>query len=138
VTVRSQGDDVTVVDVTGPVDARSGNGDVTILNSTSDSIRAETLDGDLSFSGALARGGSYFFSVHDGDATFALPRDVGARVTIKTFDGEFSSDFPVTLQRYGGSSAFDFTLGDGGARLEVEVFDGEIQILERQGSGMEG
>jgi hypothetical protein len=67
--------------------------------------------------------------VHDGDATLVVPRTSGAHVKVATFDGEFSSDFPVTLQHYSGEGRFDFTLGDGGAAVGIEVFDGQIRIL---------
>jgi len=97
------------------------------------SIRAKTLSGDVFFSGPLAAGGSYWFSVHDGDADFELPSDSGAEVTVSTFDGEFTSDFPVVVQRYGGGGVFDFTLGNGGARLEIQVFDGEIELRNSEG-----
>lgn len=57
-----------------------------------------------------------------------IPR--GARVSVATFDGEFVSDFPVRVERFRGGRAFEFTLGDGQARIEIEVFDGEIHLQE--------
>jgi len=128
VSARSRGDDVVLIGVEGVVDAYSGDGDVTLEDVTSSSVRAETLDGDLSFTGALAAGGTYTFSVHDGDADLVLPAGTGARARVSTFDGEFVSDFPVTLQGYGGRGAFEFTLGNGAAQLEIKVFDGEIRL----------
>lgn len=125
---RSRGEDVTLARVQGTVDAESGDGDVRLEGVTASSVRAQTLDGELYFQGALARGGTYWFSVHDGDAEVVLPAGAGARARVSTFDGELVSDFPVTLQRYGGGGVFEFTLGDGGATLEIEVFDGEIRL----------
>jgi hypothetical protein len=133
VTALSRGNDVRMRDVVGTVDAESGSADVLLRNVDAASVRAETLNGDLFFSGALAAGGSYWFSVHDGDADFELPGDVGAEVTVSTFDGEFTSDFPVVVQRYAGGGVFDFTLGNGGARLEIKVFDGEIELRRSEG-----
>lgn len=132
VTALSRGDDVTLEGVRGSVDVRSGSGDLILDDVVSSSVRAETLDGDLTFSGTLARGGTYAFSVHDGDAHITIPESPGARVRVATFDGEFTSDFPVTLQRYGGGGQFEFTVGDGAARVEIDVFDGEIRLLRRR------
>lgn len=128
ISARSRGDDVTLVRVEGAVEAESGSGDLRLEDVTASSVRAQTLDGDLYFRGALARGGTYWFSVHDGDADLVVPAGTGARARVATFDGEFVSDFPVTLQRYGGGGMFEFTLGDGAASLEIQVFDGEIRL----------
>ncbi|HSG07957.1 MAG TPA: DUF4097 family beta strand repeat-containing protein [Longimicrobiales bacterium] len=132
VTVTSRGDDVTLRGVRGTVDVRSGSGNVVLEDVESSSVRAETLDGDLTFSGSLARGGTYAFSVHDGDASIAIPESPGVLVRVATFDGEFTSDFPVVLEGYGGGGQFEFTIGDGSARMEIKVFDGEMRLLRRR------
>jgi hypothetical protein len=133
VVARSRANEVRLNDVVGSVEAESGSDDVILRDVDAVSVRAETLSGDVFFSGPLATGGSYWFSVHDGDANIELPRDVAAEVTVSTFDGEFTSDFPVVVQRYGGGGVFDFTLGNGGARLEIQVFDGEIELRSSGG-----
>ena len=132
VRAASQGDDVTVEDVQGEVDAESGDGDVYLLDVDGTVVRGETMDGDVAFRGAILPAGSYRFGTHDGDAVIDIPRDTGARVSVATFDGEFQSDFPVRVERFSGGRAFNFTLGDGRARIEIEVFDGEILLRERR------
>jgi hypothetical protein len=131
VRASSQADDVTLRDVEGPVEAHSGDGDIVLEGIESMSVRAETQDGDVTFSGTIERGGQYGFYLHDGDASIEVPRTVGARVSVSTFDGEFVSDFPVRVERFSAGREFDFVLGDGGAFLEIEVFDGEIRLLQR-------
>lgn len=132
VTVSSQSDDVRIRDARGPIDAHSGDGDVELMEIRSSSVRAETQDGDIDFSGVIEDGGEYGFFVHDGDATIAIPADTRAQVLVSTFDGEFQSDFPVLLERFTGGREFDFTLGSPRARIEIQVFDGEIRLLERR------
>jgi hypothetical protein len=51
---------------------------------------------------------------------------------VSTFDGDFESEFPVLIERFTGGREFDFTLGDASARIEIQVFDGEIRLLERR------
>lgn len=136
VSARSRGEDVTLRRVRGDVEAHSGSGDVVLEEMAASSLRAETLDGDMRFEGSLSRSGSYWFSVHDGDADLTFPAGTGATVRVATFDGEFTSDFPVTLQGYGGGGVFDFVLGDGGAKLEIQVFDGEIHLFQAAGRGV--
>jgi DUF4097 and DUF4098 domain-containing protein YvlB len=132
VRASSQGDDVRLRDATGPVMVHSGSGDVELIDIDSDDVRAETQDGDISFSGAVAPDGAYGFFVHDGDAMIAIPSDADAHVSVSTFDGDFESEFPVRIERFTGGRAFDFTLGAGTARIEIQVFDGEIRLLELQ------
>ncbi|MCG6958050.1 MAG: DUF4097 domain-containing protein [Gemmatimonadetes bacterium] len=137
VRAHSRGDDVTLTRIVGDVDAGTGDGNVRLDGIDAASVSGETLDGDVYFAGSLMAGGRYSFSVHDGDATLVIPRASEAHVTVSTFDGEFSSDFPVTLQHYTGQGRFGFTLGKGnGAQVSVEVFDGEIRL--RRGNGREG
>ena len=131
VTASSQSDDVSLRDVRGPVDAHSGDGDIDLLDIESNSVRAETQDGDIDFSGAIEDGGDYGFFVHDGDATIAIPDGSNARVAVSTYDGEFESDFPVRLERFTGGREFDFTIGDPRATIEIQVFDGEIRLIRR-------
>lgn len=130
--LRSQGDDVRVEDaMTGSVDAESGDGDVTLVGVDAAQVRAETLDGDVLVDAEVRPGGRYSVSVHDGDAEVRIPRGAGVRVRVSTFDGEFQSDFPVLVESFESGRGFAFTLGDGGAEMDVRVFDGEIRIGER-------
>jgi len=132
VSARSEGDDVVLEHVWGEVRAESGSGDVRLADVDATTLHAGTLDGEVEFDGPLHREGTYTFSVHDGDAVLSLPSDVGANVTVSTFDGEFTSEFPVTVQGLHGGGRFQFTLGGGGADVRVEVFDGEIRLLKRR------
>lgn len=132
VDVSSQSDDVRLREVRGTVIAHSGSGDLDLVDVHSGSVRAETQDGNITFSGTLAPGGDYGFFVHDGDATIAVPSDADARFSVSTFDGDFASDFPVRVERFTGGREFDFMLGEGRARVEIQVFDGEIRLLERR------
>jgi hypothetical protein len=56
-------------------------------------------------------------------------------VFVRTFQGDFTSDFPIQLPEgqsaREGSKRFNFTLGSGSARIEVQSFNGDI-ILARK------
>jgi hypothetical protein len=133
VSVNAQADDVVLRDVEGDVWVSSGSGSIDLIDMDGATAYAETVSGDVTFVGRIRAGGTYAFSVHDGDADLTLPSDVSARVSVSTFDGEFDSDFPVTLERFSGGRTFDFTLGEGAASLSIQVFDGEIRLRERRG-----
>lgn len=132
VTASSQADDVRMRDVSGPVSVHSGSGDIELMDVESTSVRAETQDGDIVFSGTVANAGDYGFFVHDGNATIAIPSSASAQVSVSTFDGEFESEFPVVIQRFTGGREFDFQVGTGEARIQIQVFDGEIRLVQRR------
>jgi len=129
--LRSTEEDVEVVGAGGTLRAQTVDGDVTLEEIRATEVRAESTDGDVRFSGGLSPGGSYRLSTHDGDLTVTLDAPVHARVSVSTFDGEFSADFPVVLERFSGGRDMSFTLGDGGAELSLEAFDGEIRLRRR-------
>jgi len=131
VRASSQGDDVTLTRVSGTVEAHSGDGDVVLVDIRSTTVRVEAQDGDVRFSGTIDPRGDYGFFVHDGDAAIAVPANTSARVNVSTFDGEFLSDFTVRVDRFTSGREFEFTLGGGEARIQIEVFDGEIRLIQR-------
>jgi hypothetical protein len=127
---NSTGGNVWIRNVSGEVTAESIDGDIVLDNVDARQITVNTVDGDVTFSGPIHDGGRYRFGTHDGDVTVSVPSGVNASVSVATFDGEFETSFPVVLrgsQRY----RFNFTLGDGGAVLAMETFDGDI-YLRRQ------
>lgn len=133
ISVSAQSDDIWLTGIRGEVEVSSTSGDITLRDVSARSVRAETQNGDIEFSGELLERGRYGFFVHDGDVELALPESSSAVVSASTFDVEFESDFPVRLQRYRGGQKFDFTLGDGSAQLELHVFDGEIRLVRQAG-----
>ncbi|MGD2134541.1 MAG: DUF4097 family beta strand repeat-containing protein [Gemmatimonadales bacterium] len=148
VTVRLVEGDVTIEDVTATVRATTLDGDLTLANITGDvtaettdgeiwldgvratNVEAYTVDGDIRFEGTIAAQGLYSFLSHDGDVTLYLPPDAGARVMLATLDGDFTTDFGVTLPERHEGRRVNFTLGDGGAEIEIETFDGDVEVLQ--------
>ena len=128
VSALAVGDAVILRDVRGDVRAESTDGDLVLEGVDGASVEAVTVDGDVTFEGPVRRGGRYRFVTHDGDVTVRVPRGAGADVTVSTYDGEFSADFPVMLDGYRGGREMRFTLGDGGASLELQAFDGDIRL----------
>lgn len=122
-------DAVILRDVRGEtVRAESTDGDLVLDGVEGRTVEAETVDGDVRFEGAILPDGRYRFVTHDGDVAVRIPASTGARVSVSTYDGEFTSEVPVVLDRYRGGRAMTFTLGSGGATLEIQAFDGDIWL----------
>jgi hypothetical protein len=127
--VAARAGNVLVRGASGPVEAESLSGDIILEDVRTSRVRAETQAGDVRFSGAILQGGTYAFFLHSGDVVLVLPADARADVRVSTFHGEFSSEFPTEVSRYESGRRFDFSVGGGGAEVEVEVFQGQIRIV---------
>lgn len=128
VEAMSVNEEVSLSGVSGDIYVETTNGDVTMRGIRSASTRATTVNGDVVYEGTIQDDGRYAFSTHNGDIGLSIPESANATVSVSTFHGEFESDFPVRLTRTGRDRQFDFTLGSGRARIELESFNGEIQL----------
>ncbi len=129
--VNSMDGDIDVLDFDGRMLLESVDGDITLEGINSASVEAKTVDGGIFYEGAIVDEGRYKLTTHDGDVVVKIPANANANISVATFDGEFEADFPVQLQGAQASRKFSFVLGDGGARLELSTFDGDIQLLRR-------
>lgn len=116
----------------GEVVADSINGDVTIENAQTSSLEVSTVNGDVIFNGTVRDNGVYRLTTHGGDIRVGLGGAANAIVFVRTFQGDFSADFPIQLPDgqtgRSGSKRFNFTLGSGSARIEVQSFSGDIHL----------
>ena len=58
-----------------------------------------------------------------------MPQASNAAVAVSTFNGEFSSEFPVTLTETRKGRRFNFTIGTGSAQVTLESFQGTIELV---------
>lgn len=123
-------DGIRISDVRGAVDASTVNGSIALGAIDGNRVNGATVNGRIQFSGAIHAGGEYSFDTHNGDVTLTLPAGVGADVTVATHGGSVEADFPVQVrgdvQR---SGVLRFTLGNGGARLHAQSFNGTIRLV---------
>jgi hypothetical protein len=113
---------------TGVIAASSVNGEILLRRIDSDDVEASTVNGEIAYQGTIRDGGSYRFGTHQGDVSVVMPDRANATVSVGTYNGEFSSAFPVKLDETRHGKRFNFTIGNGSARVELESFQGEIQL----------
>lgn len=125
--------------IVGEIEAQSVSGEVDVRRARSARLKMESVSGDLTYDGTIARDGRYELSSHSGEIHLALPADVGAQLSLRTFSGSIDTEFPLTM---GGTTdrddrgrtvrgrdrRMDFTLGSGGATIVAETFSGSITI----------
>jgi len=131
--VHSVNEDVFVSRSSGEVTAETVNGDITLSRVDASSVMASSVNGELTYDGTIRNGGRYAFSTHNGDITLTVPEGSNAAVSVATFNGDFVSEFPVTLTETRKGKRFSFTLGTGSAQMTLESFQGSIELV-RPGS----
>lgn len=124
---------VTVRGARGDLQISSVDGAVLLEDIEATSVEASTVDGGIEFTGTFQESGRYRLSSHDGDVTVTVP-SVDAACTVSTYEGDFESDFPVTITGTRSRKRLDFVLGKGSARVELESFDGTVR-LRKSSSG---
>jgi hypothetical protein len=125
---HSVNEGVSITDAEGEINAESVNGQVTLRKVRSAQVECSSVNGNLDYDGEFRDGGHYSFSTHNGAINIALPAKPNAEFTVSTFNGDFESAFPVTFTRAQRGKRFRFTLGSGSADVELESFQGNIQL----------
>lgn len=127
VEVSSVDGDLRLSEITGNITAETVDGSIVIEKAQADAVDANTVDGDILYVGAIRNSGRYVLTTHDGAVTVSIPEGTNATISVATFDGKLDASFPLQL-RETRARRFSFTLGNGGARVELETFDGAIQL----------
>ncbi len=125
--------DVEVRRSSGEISTETVNGSIDLVGTDATTLTATSVNGDLNYDGPLHSGGRYALSTHNGDITVTVAEAASAAVSVSTFNGEFESDFPVTLTETRKGKRFNFTIGSGSAQVTLESFQGTISLV-RPGS----
>lgn len=127
--VNSVNEDVQVSDASGEIVAETVNGEIVLERVDATSLEATTVNGDVGYDGPIRSNGRYTLSSHNGDVTLAMAPTSSATVNVSTFNGEFESEFPVTMREARKGKRFSFTLGSGSAQVSLESFQGTVQLV---------
>jgi DUF4097 and DUF4098 domain-containing protein YvlB len=127
--VHSVNEDVRVSNASGEIVAETVNGEIALERVDATDLDATTINGDVSYDGPVRNGGRYALSSHNGDVTLAVAEGTNATIAVSTFNGEFESEFPVTLRETRKGKRFSFALGSGSAQVTLESFQGTVQLV---------
>jgi len=127
--VSSVNDGVRLMKISGDVQAEAVNGDIQLLDLSSRNVEATTVNGAVLFAGSMFDDGIYRFSTHNGDIAFSMADQANATVNVSTYAGEFEAPFPIRLKNTKPGKRFAFALGNGKAKVELESFQGAIQLF---------
>jgi DUF4097 and DUF4098 domain-containing protein YvlB len=126
--------DVVLEDVSGRIQVENVSGDITVRRARARELRLETTSGTVSYEGTVQADGTYELSSHSGDVALRLPAGTKARLEADTYNGEFVSEFPVTMQPSAARSGnrqrkYELVMGDGtGPLIRISSFTGDITL----------
>jgi DUF4097 and DUF4098 domain-containing protein YvlB len=136
--VQTVSGDMQLSGARGNVEIETVSGDIEMRDIIAKQVRTHTTSGDVTFTGSILDAGRYEFGTHSGEIGLNLPADIGAELSVSTFNGAIDSDFPITLKagEHGIGSAqskrYNFTVGRGTARIIAETFSGDITLRRRR------
>lgn len=128
ISVNAISDDIQLTDVEGDIILESVSGDIDVRQTNARSLDVQTVSGDIVFDGRVASSGTYSLSTHSGDVTVAMPEGSNATISVASAGGEVSSSFTARAERVSRRRQ-TFRLGNGGANVDIETFNGDIDLL---------
>jgi len=127
--VNTVNENVELSNVSGEIKVETTNGELMLTGITSSSVDAGTINGDVLYEGTVTDGGSYSFGSHNGDITVSIPERANVTITAATANGDIDSSFPLPMQPGpAGKHRKTFKIGSGSARMELESFQGDIEL----------
>lgn len=127
---------VRVTDVVGDLSLETVNGPIVVQKVQSNRVDAATVNGRIVYDGTLRDGGDYALATHNGPIWVIVPGNANVAVSVSTFNGELDTTFEIPrFESNARQRSYNFVLGNGRARLELETFGGDIN-LRRPGENL--
>ena len=130
--VNSVNEDVELTNVSGEIKVETTNGEVSLTGIKSSSVDAGTINGDVLYEGTVTDGGSYSLGSHNGDITVSVAEGANVTITAATANGDIDASFPLPMTSSPGKHRKTFKIGSGSARMELESFQGDIELRRPQ------
>ena len=131
VDATSVNNDVRLERISGTVSCESVQGNIRLEQLTSRDVSASSMNGMVLFMGDFKPKGRYALTSHMGNIVVGVPEEAGLDVSVVNFLGAFRTGFPVktgSIPNKRGAE-FNFTLGGGGSSLDLESYQGLIQLM---------
>lgn len=133
VEVRAVNEGIRLADVSADLSAESTNGSIILDRIDSANVDLYTVNGNISYDGAIKDKGLYRLTTHNGLIAIAIAERANVTLSARTYNGGIRSSF--TLPAPAGdinperrSKRVNLTLGNGSAHVELESFSGTIAL----------
>ena len=127
VEVRAVNESIHLADISGDLSAESTNGSIILDRIDSGNVDLYTVNGNISYDGAIKDKGLYRLTTHNGLIAMPIAEKANVALTVRTYNGGFRSTFPIGDPDK-RNKRFSVTLGNGSAHVELESFGGTIAL----------
>lgn len=126
---------VSLSGVGGSASAETVSGSIRLSGVRGDRVHVTTVSGDVDFAGPVSSTGRYEFETHSGRANLRLASNADVAISVETFSGSVSNDYPGAVRRRNSDSGddgtnYDYVIGRGAGRIHVETFSGSVHISQ--------
>jgi DUF4097 and DUF4098 domain-containing protein YvlB len=125
--VRAVNESIHLADINGDLSAESTNGSIILDRIDSGNVDLYTVNGNISYDGAIKDKGLYRLTTHNGLIAMPIAEKANVALTVRTYNGGFRSTFPIGDPEK-RNKRFSVTLGNGSAHVELESFGGTIAL----------
>ena len=120
---------VRVANVEATGDLRAVNGNVDVFD-CSGRLSAHTTNGNLRLEmRRLDDGEPVVLETINGTILLALPAGTNAELDVRTINGDFRSELPLSLQSASPLQAFRGQIGQGGNTIQIRTVNGGIRVV---------
>jgi len=121
--------DMELSGIAGEIEATTVSGDMELQAGLVDSVKLETVSGDVTTVAEVSGNGKLSAESMSGDVTIVVPASQNGLFRAQSFSGRISSDFgSVEKARHGPGSHLKYLAGSNGAEVRVESFSGNIRL----------
>src|SRR5258707_4007480 len=121
--VRAVNESIHLADIAGDLSAESTNGSIILDRIDSPNVDLYTVNGNISYDGAIKDKGLYRLTTHNGLIAMAVAEKANVTVTARTYNGGFKSTFALPgVDPEKRNKRFTMTVGNGSAHVELESF----------------
>jgi len=121
--------DMNLSGIAGEIEATTVSGDMELKAGLVDSLKLETVSGDVTAVAEVSGNGKLSAESMSGDLTIVLPASQNAMFRAQSFSGRISTDFGSVAQaKHGPGSHLKHLAGNNGAEIRLESFSGNIRL----------
>jgi DUF4097 and DUF4098 domain-containing protein YvlB len=130
VSVTAINEDLVIENASGELVIDSTNGNVLLNGIRATAAEVSTVNGNITYTGALSDGGRYAFVTHNGTVRLGIQPNPNATFYVRSYGGSFSQNVGLKPQGETRSGRRNTLVGgNGSAQVEIESFNGSIRIF---------
>jgi len=132
VEVRAVNEGIHLADLNADLSAESTNGSIILDRIESSNVDLYTVNGNISYDGAVKDKGLYRLTTHNGLIAMPIAERSNVTLSARTYNGGIRSSFTLPTDPNVSSERrnkrVNLTIGNGSAHVELESFSGTISL----------